>query len=195
MNATQLAWSVPPPDLTPQGHSLRMMDKAGLVQSTSHSGSSDSHPPWEVRINTFHSQKEPVAQRGASQEAQREQNQGLKSHVLKSPGFPTPGPWPCWVFLIKHTSFCLTHSSLTFVLFINNSVFYFIPIVFNIYFYLFLYLAVPGLSCGIFSCRTLSCGLWDLVPWPGLTPRSAALGEQCLSHWTTRKVPNNSVFS
>ena len=111
--------------------------------------------------------------------------EGLKSHVMKSPGFPTPGPWPCWVFLIKYTSFCLTHSSLTFVLFINNSVFYFIPIVFNIYFYLFLYLAVPGLSCG----------LWDLVPWPGLTPRSAALGEQCLSHWTTRKVPNNSVFS
>ena len=40
-----------------------------------------------------------------------------------------------------------------------------------------IYLAVPGLSCGI----------WNLVPWPG-----SNLGplhwEQSLSHWTTMKV-------
>ena len=29
----------------------------------------------------------------------------------------------------------------------------------------------------------------DLVPWPGIEPRSPALGGQRLSHWTTREVP------
>ena len=56
------------------------------------------------------------------------------------------------------------------------------------------YLVVPGLSCGtqeIFSCsmQTLSCGMWDLVPWPGIKPRPPALGAWSLSHWTTREVP------
>ena len=31
--------------------------------------------------------------------------------------------------------------------------------------------------------------MWDLVPCPGIKPRSPALGAQSLSHWTTRKVP------
>ena len=35
----------------------------------------------------------------------------------------------------------------------------------------------------------LSCGMWDLVPWPGIEPRPAALGVQSLSHWTVREVP------
>ena len=42
-----------------------------------------------------------------------------------------------------------------------------------------------------FSCgkRILSCSMWDLVPWPGIEPRTPALGAQSLSHWTTREVP------
>ena len=44
---------------------------------------------------------------------------------------------------------------------------------------LFIYLAVPGLSCV----------MWDLVPGPGIQPGSPALEEQSLSHWTTREVP------
>ena len=42
------------------------------------------------------------------------------------------------------------------------------------------------MACGIFSCsmRTLYCGMWDLVPWPGIKPRSPALGAWSLSHWT-----------
>ena len=46
-------------------------------------------------------------------------------------------------------------------------------------------------ACGIFSCgrRTLSCSMWDLVPWPGIKPGSPALGVWSLSHWTTRDVP------
>ena len=32
---------------------------------------------------------------------------------------------------------------------------------------------------------SLSCGIQDLVPWPGIEPRSHALGAQSLRHWTT----------
>ena len=35
----------------------------------------------------------------------------------------------------------------------------------------------------------LPCGMWDLVPWPGIQPRPPSLGAQSLSHWTTRKAP------
>ena len=35
---------------------------------------------------------------------------------------------------------------------------------------------------------SLSCGIWDLVPWAGIEPRPPALGMQSLSHWTTREV-------
>ena len=33
--------------------------------------------------------------------------------------------------------------------------------------------------------------MWDLVLWPGIKPRSPALGAQNLSHWTTREVPRD----
>ena len=35
----------------------------------------------------------------------------------------------------------------------------------------------------------LSCGMWDLVPWPGIEPGSPVLETWSLSHWTTREVP------
>ena len=63
---------------------------------------------------------------------------------------------------------------------------------------IFIYLAVPSLSCGMWDLGSsmfvealefFSCGLWDLVSWPGLEPRPPALGVQSLSHWTTREVP------
>ena len=38
------------------------------------------------------------------------------------------------------------------------------------------------------------CGMWDLVPWPGIEPGSPALGAQSLSHWTTREVPGLLSF-
>ena len=34
------------------------------------------------------------------------------------------------------------------------------------------------------------CGMWDLVPGPGIEPGPAPLGEQGLSNWTTREVPS-----
>ena len=67
------------------------------------------------------------------------------------------------------------------------------------FFFKFIYLAAPGLSCGmifveasgIFSCamETLSYNTWNLVPWPGIEPGPAALRELNLGHWTTREVP------
>ena len=57
--------------------------------------------------------------------------------------------------------------------------------------YLFIWLhQVLAAAWGIFSwgMQTLSCGLWDLVPWPGIEPGTPALAAQCLSYWTTREV-------
>ena len=34
-----------------------------------------------------------------------------------------------------------------------------------------------------------SCGVWHLVPWPGIEPGAPALGAWSLSHWITREVP------
>ena len=39
-----------------------------------------------------------------------------------------------------------------------------------------------------YNTQTLSCILWDQVPWPGIKPRPPALGAWSLSHWTTREV-------
>ena len=46
------------------------------------------------------------------------------------------------------------------------------------------------LVLGIFSCsrQASSCGLWDLIPQPGIKPGPPAMGTQSLSHWTTREV-------
>ena len=62
--------------------------------------------------------------------------------------------------------------------------------------FLFTYLAVIVLQsllwlAGSFSCgmQTLSCGMWYLVPSPGIELRPPELGGQSLSHWITREVP------
>ena len=46
--------------------------------------------------------------------------------------------------------------------------------------FIFIYLVAQGLSCG----------MWDLVPQPGIKRRVPALRAQSLSHWTTRGVLN-----
>ena len=48
----------------------------------------------------------------------------------------------------------------------------------------FIYLAASGLNCST----------WDLVPWPGLESQLPALGTWSLSHWTTRKVPQQHLL-
>ena len=56
-------------------------------------------------------------------------------------------------------------------------------------------MAAPGLSYGnrefwslAAGMQTLSCGMWGLVPRPGMEPRPSAMGGQSLSHWITREV-------
>ena len=44
------------------------------------------------------------------------------------------------------------------------------------------------------AALSLSYGMWDLVPWPGLEPGPSALGAQILSHWTTKEVPAHWIF-
>ena len=49
--------------------------------------------------------------------------------------------------------------------------------------YLFIiYLAAPGLSsaAGSFTCgmQTLSCGMWDIVPLPGIEPWASCIGSR-----------------
>ena len=57
--------------------------------------------------------------------------------------------------------------------------------------YLFIYLAVSGLSCGMQDLQLLhmnsSCGMEDPVPWLGIEPGPPALGAWSPSHWTIRK--------
>ena len=40
----------------------------------------------------------------------------------------------------------------------------------------------------------LHCGMWDLVPRPGIKSRSPSLGAWSLSHWTAREVPMTFHF-
>ena len=57
--------------------------------------------------------------------------------------------------------------------------------------FFFFYLAAPSFStvCRLFSCgmQSLSCSMWDLVPWSGIEPGLPALGVWSLSHWVTRE--------
>ena len=40
------------------------------------------------------------------------------------------------------------------------------------------------------ALRVFTCGMQDLVPWPGMEPQGPpTLGVRSLSHWTTRDVP------
>ena len=42
---------------------------------------------------------------------------------------------------------------------------------------------------GIFSClHTLTCDMWNPVPWPGMEPGPPELGACSLSHWTAKEV-------
>ena len=38
--------------------------------------------------------------------------------------------------------------------------------------------------------QTLSCGVWDVVPWSEMEPGPPALGAWSLNYWTTRDVPH-----
>ena len=46
------------------------------------------------------------------------------------------------------------------------------------------FLFLPPFLKFILTASGLCCGIWDLVPWPGVEPRAPALGSWNLSHWT-----------
>ena len=68
----------------------------------------------------------------------------------------------------------------------------------------FFFSVIYLLASRVFSCsrwnlfsygiQTLSCGIWDLTPWPGIEFGPPALGAQSISHWTTREVPMTSLI-
>ena len=51
------------------------------------------------------------------------------------------------------------------------------------FFLIFIYLAAP----------CLSCGMWDPASWPGIKPRPPAFRVQSLSHWTIKEVPASAA--
>ena len=53
------------------------------------------------------------------------------------------------------------------------------------------------MECRIISCCmwTLSCNMWDLVPWPGIKLGPPALGVWSLSPWTIREFPSQLLMS
>ena len=55
---------------------------------------------------------------------------------------------------------------------------------------------LPFPSPGIVSCgmQIISCGMWNLVPWPGIESGPPALGAWSLSHWNTKGVPQKSFL-
>ena len=57
--------------------------------------------------------------------------------------------------------------------------------------YLFIWTCwVSVAAWGIFSC-----GMWDLVPWPGLNPGRPHSQVWSLSYWTTREVPTKIIYA
>ena len=58
----------------------------------------------------------------------------------------------------------------------------------SIYLCIWLHLVLVAAN-GIFI---LHCGMWDLVPWSGIKPRSPALEAWRLSHWITRESVSES---
>ena len=64
----------------------------------------------------------------------------------------------------------------------------------------FIHYSASVLPCGgtqeffSHSLQTLSCGMWDLVPHPGIKPRPPAMGVWSLTHWTNREEPPVLLF-
>ena len=59
---------------------------------------------------------------------------------------------------------------------------------FNVYSFIRLLWVLVG------TCRIFSCGMWYLVPRPGIESRPPVLGTWSLSHWITREVPSPSCL-
>ena len=63
-----------------------------------------------------------------------------------------------------------------------------------LFFLILIYLFIYLFGCAGSQLRhagSFSCGMWDLVPWPGIKTGPPALGVRHLNHWTTREVPTD----
>ena len=72
------------------------------------------------------------------------------------------------------------------------------PSFFNIYLFIDCsesWLWHAGSSIVITACGIFSCGIWDLVLWPGIKPGPPALGARSLSKWTTGQVTESKVLN
>ena len=112
------------------------------------------------------------------------------TQIMRSVTFIFLSGWLDWVEFI---SMCpqLKVFRLTWSLLVSLNTFIFLFFL-NYLFILFIWpcwilIAPPG----IFTCimRTLRCGMWHPVPWPGIDPTPPALETRTLSHWTARGIP------
>ena len=58
---------------------------------------------------------------------------------------------------------------------------------------IFIYLCIWLQWVLVVACRILSCGMWYLVPWPGIESGPSASGVQSLSHCITREIPGVTI--
>ena len=68
----------------------------------------------------------------------------------------------------------------------------FILIIWSLYWFfkiIYLFTSLCWVLVAMLRICSLCCGMWDLVPWPGIEPRPPALGAWSLSHWTTMEAP------
>ena len=100
-------------------------------------------------------------------------NNGVGCHFLLQGIFLTQGSNPHLLQCLHQQADSL-HWATREAVFLSSSSFFFFfkSLIFN--------LAVSDVS---YSMGTLSCGMWDLIPWPGIEPGLPALGTQSLSHW------------
>ena len=120
---------------------------------------------------------------------------------------------PCGIFFFSWVISCSISSSESplvmtvsplFLLYKSSRFYFFIIIILNIYLFIWLcQLLVAALGFFDFWCslqdlsctmQTLSWGMWDLVPSPGIKPGLPALGARSLSHWTMTKLWGSLFF-
>ena len=96
----------------------------------------------------------------------------------------------CWTLVLLIISFSFLCCMI--VSFSSDS-FYFLKIFFHLLFIWLLWVLIGAhvssisvAACRIFTCsmQSLSCSMWDLVPWPGIEFRPPVLGAWSLSHYS-----------
>ena len=91
--------------------------------------------------------------------------------------------WKFWISLFLSQDIQLVYKGWTWVGKRRTSDLFFSRFL-NSYLFTWLHWALVAaprtISC---SMWTLSCGTWDLVPWPGINPGTPAVGTQSLSPW------------